>query len=131
MILSRRLLPLLGLLCCLPLLPTALSAEPEIRSLDELLELVKQGRIQQSRENREREQRFLQQKSRQCRLHQAVLVPLGVLFDEAPHGGVQVSGQRCLEAHHQLLSIPLAAILAGGGEENRNRRHGAAGRWTH
>ncbi|MDY6919253.1 MAG: MotA/TolQ/ExbB proton channel family protein [Pseudomonadota bacterium] len=65
MILSRRLLPLLGLLCCLPLLPTALSAEPEIRSLDELLELVKQGRIQQSRENREREQRFLQQKSRQ------------------------------------------------------------------
>ena len=34
------------------------SAEADIKSLDELLDLVKQGRLEQSKENRAREQRF-------------------------------------------------------------------------
>ncbi len=39
--------------------------KPEIESLDELLDLVKEGRIEQSKENNAREQRFKQDQSKQ------------------------------------------------------------------
>jgi len=42
--------------------------EPKAKSLDELLRLVEQGRARESRENREREQRFASAKSEQQRL---------------------------------------------------------------
>lgn len=50
-----------------PLLQAASPFAPkdEIKSLNELLDLVKEGRIEQSRENRAREQRFLQDQSKQ------------------------------------------------------------------
>ena len=55
-------------LICMALMPTANAIwqpKEEIKSLDELLDLVKQGRIEQSRENKQREQRFLAEKSKQ------------------------------------------------------------------
>ena len=42
--------------------------EPKAKSLDELLRLVEQGRARESRENREREQRFASAKSEQQRM---------------------------------------------------------------
>ncbi len=38
---------------------------PEIKSLDELVELVRQGRLEQTRQNQQREQLFLQNKNQQ------------------------------------------------------------------
>jgi biopolymer transport protein ExbB len=42
-----------------------LNPKPEIKSLNELLDLVKQGRVEQSRENQNREQRFKQNQAKQ------------------------------------------------------------------
>ncbi len=53
------------LLALLPHLPAQAADEAKIRSLDELMELVRQGRIDQAKENREREQQFLANRNQQ------------------------------------------------------------------
>ncbi|MCK5791377.1 MAG: MotA/TolQ/ExbB proton channel family protein [Ketobacter sp.] len=70
---------MLTLLLCVGTLPLADPAhaiwkpKQEIESLDELLDLVQQGRVEQSKENKEREQRFLAQKSKQEQLLQEAI----------------------------------------------------------
>lgn len=66
-----RLICLLLITCCVT---PALAAEtPDIRSLDELVELVRKGRIDQSQENTIREQHFLKNKiQQQTLLEQAI-----------------------------------------------------------
>lgn len=65
---------LLTLILCIGSLPLANIAnarwqpKEEIGSLDELLDLVRQGRIEQSSENSKREQQFLKEKSKQEQL---------------------------------------------------------------
>lgn len=60
----------LFLLCLCSFTPAfaASSSTPEIKSLDELVELVRQGRIEQTRVNQQREQQFLQNKNQQQQL---------------------------------------------------------------
>lgn len=48
-------------------------AANEIRSLDELLDAVRQGRVEQSRENQQREQQFLKDQARQQALLQQAI----------------------------------------------------------
>jgi biopolymer transport protein ExbB len=63
------------LLCLLTLgsLSTFAQTPPDIRSLDELVEAVRQGRLEQSRENQTREQTFLKNKAQQqALLEQAI-----------------------------------------------------------
>ncbi|MGB1061847.1 MAG: hypothetical protein ACPGZU_17030, partial [Ketobacter sp.] len=70
---------MLTLLLCVGTLPLADPAhaiwkpKQEIESLDKLLDLVQQGRVEQSKENKEREQRFLAQKSKQEQLLQEAI----------------------------------------------------------
>ena len=70
---------MLTLLLCVGTLPLADPAhaiwkpKQEIEALDKLLDLVQQGRVEQSKENKEREQRFLAQKSKQEQLLQEAI----------------------------------------------------------
>lgn len=55
-------------LCASPAVFAASAPAPEIKSLDELVELVRQGRLEQTRQNQQREQAFLQNKNQQQQL---------------------------------------------------------------
>jgi len=61
---------------------SATPAPPEPRSLDELLEMVQTGFVEESRENKQREARFLAAKDQQQRLLDEVLA---VLAEEEAH----------------------------------------------
>ena len=66
-----RLICLLLITCCAT--PVLAAETPDIRSLDELVELVRKGRIDQSQENSVREQNFLKNKvQQQALLEQAI-----------------------------------------------------------